>query len=116
MHFAMLLRGDEAEFGSASPEQLEASQAAIVGWFERWNAVGKIAHPGARLQPSRTAKTVRAGAEGRPVVTDGPYLELKEVIGGFVVLNAGDLDEAVHIAQGWADLGRTGSIEVRPVV
>jgi hypothetical protein len=50
------------------------------------------------------------------VVTDGPYLELKEVVGGFVVLEADDIDQAVAIAAEWPSLGRSSSIEVRPIM
>ena len=73
----------------------------IYGWFERWQPTGKIADGGAELQRRDTAKTVRAGADGGPVVTDGPYLELKEVIGGFVMLECDDIDEAARIAATW---------------
>jgi hypothetical protein len=48
------------------------------------------------------------------VVTDGPYLELKEVLGGFLILEADDIDEAVALAAGWPVLRGSSSIEVRP--
>jgi len=75
-----------------------AAIKAIYGWFEKWGGSGKIADSGVRLQPSHTTKTVRAGSGGAPVITDGPYLELKEVLGGVVFLEAQDLDEAVSFA------------------
>jgi len=62
------------------------------------------------------AKTIRAAADGKPVVTDGPYLELKEVVGGFIVLETEDIDEAVAIAATWPSLTGSTSIEVRPVM
>jgi hypothetical protein len=115
MRFAMLINNDESEWAAASPDELEASIKEIYAWFDKWAAEGKIGDGGARLQASSTAKTVRAGADGRPVVTDGPYLELKEVIGGFVLLNVENIDEAVALASTWPSLQGSTSLEVRPI-
>jgi hypothetical protein len=72
---------------------------------------------GAELQPSGTAKTVGRGPNGQPTVTDGPYLELKEVVGGFIHLVADDIDRAVAVAAGWPGIMRLGDrVEVRPIV
>jgi hypothetical protein len=72
---------------------------------------------GAALHPTSTATTVRVkGARGGDVVTtDGPYAETKEVMTGFYLIEAADLDEAIRIA---ADIpaAREGAIEVRPVI
>jgi hypothetical protein len=115
MKFAMLLNGDEREFGDPTPAQAEATEREIVGWFEKWGQAGKIANPGVHLQPTSTAKTIRPVADGSLVVTDGPYLELKEVIGGLVVLEADDLDDAIAVAKTWPGLAGSASIEVRAV-
>lgn len=64
------------------------------------------------LQPPATAKTVRHRA-GTPLVTDGPFAETKEVLGGFILIEARDIDEAVRIAAN-IPVGKFGSIEVRP--
>ena len=88
----------------------------IYEWYERWQPTGKIADGGAELQPRATAKTIRSGADGVPVVTDGPYLELKEVIGGFVLLEADTIDEAVEVASTWPRGAGMTAIEVRPVM
>jgi hypothetical protein len=111
----MLLNGDENEFADASPEETEAAMREIFAWFEKWTPAGKIADGGIHLQPTSTAKTIRPGADGSPVVTDGPYLELKEVIGGFVVLEADDLDDAVAVASTWPGMRGSASVEVRPI-
>jgi hypothetical protein len=116
MKYAMLLNGEESEFAQMTPEEGEAQLKEVFAWFERWGAAGKIADSGVHLQPTSTAKTVRVGADGVPVVTDGPYLELKEVIGGLVVLEADDIDDAVAIAGTWPGMaGNTSSVEVRPI-
>jgi hypothetical protein len=64
------------------------------------------------LQPPQTAKTVRH-RDGKAVVTDGPFAETKEVLGGFILIEARDIDEAVRIAEN-IPVGKFGSIEVRP--
>ena len=64
------------------------------------------------LQPPRTAKTVRHRG-GRPVVTDGPFAETKEALGGSILIEARDMEEAVRIAEN-IPVGKFGSIEVRP--
>jgi hypothetical protein len=118
MRFTMLINGVEDEWGSTM-EQAQAGaadpMAAVMAFFERWENTGKIADGGVELDSVRKAKTIRAGADGTRVVTDGPYLELKEVVGGIVILEAADIDEAVAIAATWPITGST-SVEVRPVI
>jgi hypothetical protein len=65
------------------------------------------------LQSARTASTVRVRS-GKLSVTDGPFAETKETLGGFFLINARDLNEAISIASKWPS-ARFGSIEVRPV-
>jgi hypothetical protein len=62
------------------------------------------------LQPSATATSIRGG-----MVTDGPFLESKEVIAGFAIIEAADLDAAVAIARGNPAIRQGGGVEVRPV-
>jgi hypothetical protein len=64
------------------------------------------------LQPPQTAKTVRHRG-GKTLVTDGPYAESKEVLGGFILIEARDMEEAVRIAEK-IPVGKFASIEVRP--
>ena len=66
------------------------------------------------LQPANTAITVRV-RNGRTFATDGPFAETKEHLGGFILIDANELDEAIRIAAG-IPLARLGSIEVRPVM
>jgi hypothetical protein len=64
------------------------------------------------LQPAQTARTIRHRG-GKTTVTDGPYAESKEVLGGFILIEARDMGEAVRIAQN-IPVGKFASIEVRP--
>jgi hypothetical protein len=69
---------------------------------------------GEQLQPSTTATTIQI-RDGRALITDGPFAETKEALGGFYMIEAPDLDEAIELARECPG-ARWGSIEVRPVV
>jgi hypothetical protein len=71
---------------------------------------------GAGLHPTATATVVRAGDAGQPLLTDGPYLEGKEHLGGFSIIEVSDLDAALHWAGKTAAALRYLAVEVRPVV
>jgi hypothetical protein len=93
-------------------EALRAQYAAIDTWFGELGRDGKLLG-GEELQPSRTATTIR-WREGHPLVTDGPFMESKENVAGFVTIEAADLDEAIAIAKRWPLPDQT--VEIRPVV
>jgi hypothetical protein len=116
MKFVMLICGSEDEWTDLAPTDEQDVMKQIFKWYEKWQPTGKIVDGGAELQNSRTAKTVRSGPGGEPVVTDGPYLELKEVIGGFVVLECDTIDDAVAVAAEWPRSAGMDAIEVRPVM
>jgi len=103
---------------SVPPEHAEKVYAQMYEWFGEHQAAGHIAEGGAELQPPTTATTVRSGGNGSgPVVVDGPFSEAKEVIGGFTIIEAPDLDGALGIARTWPGLTGPGvSVEVRPIV
>jgi hypothetical protein len=118
--YAALLtnRQDEIEaWEKLSHEELAAARAEEVPkWealFNELGPAGKIGF-GAELDSPSTAKTVRV-RDGETIVTDGPYAETKEQIGGVVVLNAEDLDEAIAIAAR-IPVVFTASVELRPVI
>jgi len=70
---------------------------------------------GAPLHPTSTAATVRVRG-GKPVVTDGPFAETREQLGGYSLIEAKDLDEAIGIASGFLGTSSPSSIEVRPII
>jgi hypothetical protein len=83
----------------------------VGAWYEKWGATGKL-EAGKQLQGSETAKTVRSSG-----VTDGPYIETKEVLGGFSIIDADTIDEAVEISKTWPGVDRGWiTVEVRPVL
>jgi hypothetical protein len=91
----------------------EEERATISG---EWAAIRETpgVTPGLSLQPPETATTVRA-QDGTTLVTDGPFVEIKEAIGGYFVFEADDLDAAIDLASRVPSLRRGGAIEVRPI-
>lgn len=94
--YLVLIYGDEQNWAEAS-EQWHQDNA------ERHNAfiaeAGAAVIGGNELEPAAKATTLRPDSEGRPSTTDGPFLETKEVIGGYYLLEAADLDEAIRLAR-----------------
>jgi hypothetical protein len=108
--YMLLYRSDEW-YSKLSREELRKLMDQNKAWIERLTAQGK-AKPGRALE--RTGAIV-FGRNGR-FVTDGPFAESKEAIGGYLVLDVETIEEAIAIAQSSPGLAYGGSIEVRPVV
>lgn len=116
MRYVMLISVDEEGWG-ADEEKTQSVYQEIFAWYDKWHAAGKVVDGGAQLDSVRKAKTISRGADGRPVVTDGPFLELKEVIAGIINLDCDDLDEAVAIASTWPAIAPFDEkVEVRPII
>ncbi|MDG4826052.1 YciI family protein [Asanoa sp. WMMD1127] len=112
MRYVMMICGPESNWEG---EHVEELMATVGAWWEKWHAAGVVIQGGAELQPVATAKTVRRGADGKAMVTDGPYIELKDVVGGFMLLEADSMDEAVACAATWPGIEAVGDqVEVRP--
>ncbi len=112
MRYMALIYGDEAAWESLSEEE-ERSVMAEYGTFgERASAAGQLAG-GEQLAPTGTATTVRVRG-GETLVTDGPYAEVKEALGGYFLLECGSMDEAIDYAARIPG-AEHGAIEVRPV-
>ncbi|HLI40995.1 MAG TPA: YciI family protein [Streptosporangiaceae bacterium] len=112
MKYVILLMNTEAQQRMSEAER-QAWYSEVFAWYEKGGGgSGKLADGGAQLQPPETAKTVRASG-----VTDGPFMETKEVLGGYSVLETDTIDEAVEIARTWPGVDRGWiTVEVRPVV
>lgn len=93
-----------------SPDQLQAMMKPWQDWMGSIAAQNKLASPGNRLEPD--GKVVRPNN----VVTNGPYVEIKEAIGGYIVVSAESLDEAAEIAKGCPILHVGGNVEVRTLI
>jgi len=108
-----LLLGAITEAGQQlSPTDLEAWMAEIGAWYEKHATTGTLADPGHQLDWPDKAKTIRSNG-----VTDGPYIEAKEVLAGYSLLEVAGIDEAVEVAQTWPGVDRGWIVmEVRPVM
>jgi hypothetical protein len=106
----MLLYRSDEWYNRLSHQELQKLTGQNQAWFERLTAQGKV-KPGRALE---RRGVIVSGRNGR-VVTDGPFAESKEAIGGFLVLNVETIEEAIAIAQSSPGLAYGGSIEVRPL-
>jgi hypothetical protein len=111
MRYALLIYVDEKEYAQMSKEEWDALMTAYGAFGEQYK--DKIVG-GEALQQIETATTVRVRG-GKTLTSDGPFAETKEQLGGFYLINAENLDEAVEIASHIPDAVR-GSVEVRPVM
>jgi hypothetical protein len=114
MKYLLTLYGAETGVEDLSPEEL---QAGMEPWSEYGRQVTEagVFVAGEGLQESATAKTIKVRSEGEPLVTDGPFAETKEQLGGFYLLECASLEEALSWAKK-VPLQPGGSIEVRPVM
>ena len=113
MLYACLIYGDESEMANATEEQINAVMGA---YYKFTQDVGDadVMRAGEALHPTAMATSVRV-RDGETSVTDGPFAETKEQLGGFYVLDCENLDQAVE----WAaqiPTAATGTIEVRPIM
>jgi hypothetical protein len=92
----------------------EDEKGAVYGAYKAINETPGVS-PGVRLQPPETATTVRV-ADGKTLTTDGPFAEIKEAIGGYLLFDADDLDAAIELASQIPAARMGGAIEVRPIV
>jgi hypothetical protein len=113
MRYALLIYANEQDWANQTEEQSQVQYQEYMAFTKDIVDRG-IQKSGEALQPTATATTVRV-REGETLTTDGPFAETKEQLGGFYVVEAKDLDEAIEIATRIPDV-RGGSIEVRPVM
>jgi hypothetical protein len=113
MKFLMLVCWDAEKMNAqAEPDPGDTSEVESFPWLDDLQARG-IWVTGDQLAPPRRARSVRV-RDGKAMVTDGPFTETKETVGGFDILECGSLDEAVEIAAGHP-VAQIGTIEVRPL-
>jgi hypothetical protein len=107
--FLFIFRRDENNIPDLSPEQMQADTQKWIDWIAGIAAKNKLNNRGNRLE--RSGKVVK----GNDIVTDGPYMELKEAIGGYIVVTADSLDEAAELAKGCPVFNYGGNVEVRAI-
>ena len=117
MRYAMLIYSDQEPWFELSEEEAaKATEKSLPKWYALMDELGKADpdYKGKELDDIRTAKTVRV-RDGEVLVTDGPFAETKEQIGGLFDINLPDLDSALEFAAK-IPTAEAGSVEVRPVV
>lgn len=107
--FMLIFHGGQP--AGMSPEEMQAHMGKWYAWIEKLNKTnqyvsGEPLHPGGKLLSGKAGKSV----------TDGPYTEGKEVVGGFFIINAKDYDEAIALCKDYPDYDLGGSIQVRQVM
>jgi hypothetical protein len=108
--YAVLLYRDDQDVAAMTGDERADMLAAHRAFQAKHSAAIKA---GEALQPNRTARSIGV-ADGSLAVTDGPFVETKEALGGFYLIEADDLDAAVRIAREVPS--RAGGVEVRPVM
>ena len=113
MRYMLLIYHDEQSWNSRTEAERQKTYAEYRQLIDELKSSGQYLF-GDQLQPATTAQSVRV-RDGKPLITDGPFAETSEQVGGFFMIEANDLDEAKRIAARIPS-ARTGTIEVRPVV
>jgi hypothetical protein len=113
MKYVLALISEEAGLEDVSPEEMKAVMDRWEDYTKRTVENGAFI-AGEALQPTETASTVRIKEGEEPIVSDGPFAESKEQLGGFYLLECNDLDEALDYAKRIPY--QDGTVEVRPVM
>jgi hypothetical protein len=106
--FTYIFRGGAAP---GSPDLTQQRMQKWVAWMKDLGEKGQLKNPGNPLEP--TGKLVKGNQK---TVTDGPYAESKDIVGGYMVIEARDVDHAVEISKNCPIFEAGGSVEVRPVM
>lgn len=112
MKYLCMAYENEELFHTMSKSEWEELRSETLAYVDVLERSGHLILTHA-LKSARTASTVRVRG-GRMSLTDGPFAETKEQLGGFFLIEAGDLNEAIQLASRWPS-ARLGSIEVRPI-
>jgi len=112
MTYLCLAYEEEARLQALSPLEWDSLRSATLAYAAELETRGHLLRTHA-LQSTRVAVTVRV-RQGRPSITDGPFAATREQLGGFFLISAADLNQAIQLAARWPS-ARLGSIEVRPI-
>lgn len=108
--FMLLFRQPNYDYSHTSPDEFKSLAKKWQDWVGGIAAQGKLASNGPRL--SQEGKVLKAGG----IVTDGPFVEIRERLGSFIIVKADDLEEATTLAHGCPALDANGSVEIRPII
>ena len=111
--YLLLIAEQESGYENGGQEVFDKVMAGHNAFSEKW---GEKVLGGNALQPTSTATFLRADGAGSHTVTDGPFIESKEALGGYYLVEAADLDEAIEMARQVPLAGASGGLEVRPIM
>jgi hypothetical protein len=115
--YLLLIYGDEQQWEAETEADSQQKGEAHVAFSAAVAAAGGAKIDGGALEYTASATTLRAGVDGRPTVTDGPFLETKEAVGGYYLIEATDLDQAIALAALLPEVAVSHSgVEIRPVM
>jgi hypothetical protein len=107
--FVLLFRQPNYDYSNVSPKEMQAIAKKWKDWIESITTQERFVAHGQRL--AMEGKVLRAGG----VITDGPFVEIKEKLGSFIIVKAENLEDATTLAHGCPTLDANGSVEIRPV-
>ncbi len=108
--FMMIFMGPDYQSLGMSPEEMQANMGKWFAWNDKMTAQGIVQH-GNALQPHGKHITGKDA-----VVVDGPFIEGKELVGGYYVIKAESLEAAVEVAKGFPDFDLDGTVEIREIM
>lgn len=108
--FMLIFRQPSYDYSNTSPEEMQALTKKWADWAGGIAAQGKVAAPGRRLDTN--GKVLKAGG----VITDGPFVEIRERLGSFLIVKADSIEEATTLAHGCPALDANGSVEIRAIL
>jgi len=108
--FVLLFRQPSFDYSDASPKEMQTLSQKWNDWWKNIDAQGKLSNRGPRL--ANEGKVLKSGG----VITDGPFVEIREILGSFIVVKAENLEEATTLAHGCPVLDQGGSVEISPVL
>ena len=107
--FALLFRQPDYDYSNVSPKDFEVITRKWQDWIGQLQSGERMVSNGTRL--ANEGKVLRAGG----VITDGPFVEIRERLGSFIIVRAATLEEATTLAHGCPALDAGGSVEIRPL-
>lgn len=107
--FLFIFRQPSYDYSKMSPKEMEALSKRWQDWLGGIQTQGKLGSTGPRL--GFEGKVIKAGG----IITDSPFVEIKEIFGGFMIVRVDSLDEATTLAHGCPALDANGSVEIRPI-
>lgn len=107
--FLLIFRQPSYDYSNVSPKEMQALTKKWQDWVGGIAAQGKLVSTGTRL--ALEGKVLKAGG----VITDGPFVETREMLGSFMLIKADSLEDATTLAHGCPALDANGSVEIRPV-